>query len=142
MVSDKMEAMYISDRRLSEIIIFATIITVILTCLGQYGLSYFSAKKRIKEMAVRKVHGATPFIIMSLMNGEAIRLVLISTVLAVPVSFIILNKWLQKFAYRISFQSSAVLFSVVIILLITILVVFVHVYRLSRVNPAETIRYE
>jgi ABC-type antimicrobial peptide transport system permease subunit len=93
-------------------------------------------------MAVRKVHGATPFIIMSLMNGEAIRLVLISTVLAVPVSFIILNKWLQKFAYRISFQSSAVLFSVVIILLITILVVFVHVYRLSRVNPAETIRYE
>ena len=93
-------------------------------------------------MAIRKVNGAQPVTIMALMAGEVIKLVLIAVVLAWPVSFLAMNKWLQNFAFRIDLGAAVFSYSLLITLFISFAVVSWHVIKLSRVNPAEVIRYE
>jgi putative ABC transport system permease protein len=139
---DSIDRMYLSDQRLAEIILFSTVLALLLTCLGQYSLSYFTAKKRTKEMGVRKVFGASPASIMLLFSREIIKLILIAVVIAWPVSFFIMNKWLQHYAFRIDLKPSFFIHSLLITVLISIAVTGYQVIMLSKVNPAWTIRNE
>ena len=141
-LSESIDSMYVSDKRLAEIILFSTILALLLTCLGQYSLSYFSAQKRTKEMAVRKVFGAVPSTVMSLFMREIIKLILVAIVIAWPLSFIVMDKWLQHYAFRIKLKPTFFVYSLLITVLISIAVTGYHVIKLSRVNPAETIRHE
>lgn len=141
-LSESIESMYLSDRRLAEIILFSTVLALALTCLGQYSLSYFTAQKRTKEMAVRKVFGAAPASVISLFSREMIKLILIAVVIAWPVSFFIMNKWLQHYAFRIELKTSFFIYSLLITVFISVAVTGYHVIKLSGVNPAETIRHE
>ncbi|MBG0859654.1 MAG: FtsX-like permease family protein, partial [Bacteroidales bacterium] len=139
---DRIDNMYSSDRNLGSIIFFSTIVAVILTCLGQYSLSFFATKKRSREMALRKVNGAQPVTIMVMIAGEMIKLVLIAVVFAWPVSYLVMNKWLQNFAFRVDIGIAVFLNVLLIVLSISFAVVGWHVIRLARENPAEVIRYE
>jgi putative ABC transport system permease protein len=141
-LSDRIDNMYSSDRNLASIIFFSTIVAVILTCLGQYSLSFFATKKRSREMALRKVNGAQPVTIMAMMAGEVIKLVLIAVVFAWPVSYLVMNKWLQNFAFRVDLGIALFLFPLLITLFISFAVISWHVIKLARENPAEVIRYE
>lgn len=141
-LSENIESMYTSDRRLSEIILFSTILALILTCLGQYSLSFYTAQKRTREMAIRKVFGATQVSVMSLFIAELIKLILVSGLIAGPISWLVMNKWLENYAFRIYLKPSIFFFSLAITLAISIAVISYHVFKLSKVNPAETIRYE
>ena len=141
-LGDRIDNMYSSDRNLGSIIFFSTIVAVILTCLGQYSLSFFATKKRSREMALRKVNGAQPVTIMVMIAGEMIKLVLIAVVFAWPVSYLVMNKWLQNFAFRVDIGIAVFLYALLIVLSISFAVVGWHVIRLARENPAEVIRYE
>lgn len=141
-LSESIKSMYVSDRRLSGIIMFSTIVALILTCLGQYSLSFYTAQKRIREMAVRKVFGATSPTVMTLFVVELLRLILISGLVAIPISFLAMNNWLENFAFRISLKPPVFFFSLAITITISIAVISYHIIKLSKVNPAETIRYE
>jgi putative ABC transport system permease protein len=139
---DSIDRQYSSDRRLASIILFSTVLTLLLTCLGQYSLSFYSAQKRIREMAIRKVYGAEPAVIMSLFIGELIKLILVAVLIAWPVSLLVMNKWLQHYAFRTDIGPAELIYSLLITLFISLGVISYHVIRLSRVNPAEIIRYE
>jgi len=141
-LGDDIEAMYSSDKKLSTIFVFATILAVILTCLGQYSLSSYTTKSRTKEMVIRKVMGSQPSGIMGRLVLEMSGWIMISIIFAWPVAYILMNKWLQNFAFHINIGAGIFLLSLVITLIISVIAVSYHVVKLSRVNPAEMIRHE
>jgi putative ABC transport system permease protein len=142
LLSERIENMYVSERRLTEIIMFSTVLALVLSCLGQYSLSFYTAQKRTKEMAIRKISGAGTGSVMSLFGKEILKLILIAVLIAGPVSFLLMNKWLQNYAFRTDLKPSYLILSVLITMSISIAVTAYHIYKLSRVNPAETIRHE
>jgi putative ABC transport system permease protein len=141
-LSDRIDTMYSSDRRLASVLVFSSILAFVLTCLGQYSYTSYSTKKRTKEMVIRKINGAQPITIMKLLAYDAARFVFVSTLFAWPISYYIMTNWLQNFAYRVSIQPAIFLGSGFIALLISILVISFHTIKLSRVNPSELMRYE
>lgn len=141
-LNDRIDEMYMSDRKLSKILLFSTVLAIILTCLGQYGLSSFTTKKRTKEMAIRKVNGAHSITIMYHLIGETAKLIFIAVLFAWPISYFIISNWLQDFAYRITLGPAVFIYSLMITLLISLAVIGMHIIKLSRVNPSELMRYE
>ncbi len=141
-LSDDIEAMYSSDRKLSTIFVFATILAVILTCLGQYSISSYTAKSRTKEMVIRKVMGSKPSEILTLFTIEMAKWIFVSVLFAWPAAYLLMNKWLQNFAFHIETGVGVFLVSLVITLMISLIAISYHVVKLSGVNPAEMIRHE
>ena len=141
-LSDDIEAMYSSDRKLSTIFVFATILAVILTCLGQYSISSYTAKSRTKEMVIRKVMGSKPSEILTLFTTDMVKWIFASVLFAWPTAYLLMNKWLQNFAFHIETGVGVFIVSLVITLVISLIAISYHVVRLSAVNPAEMIRHE
>jgi len=140
-LDENINRMYMSDRKLAAIILFSTMLGLILTCLGQYSLSFFTTQKRVREMAIRKVFGANPRSILTLFVREVLKIVLISVTIAWPLSYLAMNKWLQHYAFRIELKPGYFIYSMVITILVSLAVISYHVIKLSRINPAEAIRY-
>jgi putative ABC transport system permease protein len=141
-LSEQIENMYVSERKLSWIFITASILAVFLTCLGQYSLSSYTAKRRTKEMVIRKVMGSQASGIAIILTTEMGKLILAAVLVAWPVAYLLMNLWLQKFAYHIEIGVSVFLLSLVISLSISLIAISYHVLKLSVVNPAEKLRQE
>lgn len=140
--SDRVEMMYRSEMKLASIFIFSALLAVILTCLGQYSLSSYTTESRTREMVIRKVMGAQPAGIIFMITSETVKWILISLLLAWPIAFLLMTKWLQNFAYHVNIGTGVFLLSLLIISFISLTVVSYHVIKLARVNPAEMIRHE
>ncbi len=141
-LSDQIDAAYSTDRKLATIFVFSTILAVVLTCLGQYSLTSYTTKSRTKEMAIRKVLGSQPSGVLTLLLTEMAGWILVSFVIAGPLAHIINTRLLQNFAYQVDIGTGVYLFSLLIILLISLTAVSYHVIKVARVNPAEMIRHE
>ena len=94
--------LYQSENRFQKVFISLVIIGIIITCLGLLGLSTFAAQQRIKEIGIRKVLGASVGQIVSLLSKDFLKLVLIAFLIAIPIGWFFMNKWLQDFAYRVN----------------------------------------
>jgi putative ABC transport system permease protein len=91
---------YEKDQRVSGIVWSFTVIAILIACLGLFGLSAFAAEQRFNEIGVRKVLGASVISIIGLLSKDFIRIVLIAIVIAIPIGWYFMNKWLQGFSYR------------------------------------------
>lgn len=140
--SDRVEMMYRSEMKLASLFILSALLAVILTCLGQYSLSSYTTESRTREMVIRKVLGAQPSGIIVLITSQTVKWILISLLFAWPIAYLLMTKWLQKFAYHVNIGTGVFLLSLLIILLISLTAVSYHVIRLARVNPAGMIRHE
>jgi ABC-type antimicrobial peptide transport system permease subunit len=132
--------LYKSQIRLTSLLKYFTILAVIIACLGLYGLSSFSAERRINEVGIRKVMGAGSFSVMRTMAGEFLIPVLISIAIAFPVGWIVVGKLLKQFAYRIDLNLSVFVTIAISAIVIALLTVSFHAYMATRVNPAESIK--
>jgi putative ABC transport system permease protein len=141
-LSDQVDSMYRSDRKLSTIFIFTAGLAVILTCLGQYSLSSYTTKSRTKEMVIRKLMGSQSSGILAVLTGEMIKWIMISIVVAWPLAYLLMKKWLENFAYHIEIGAGVFLLSILISVIITLIAISYHVIKLSMVNPASMIRHE
>ena len=139
---DQIDSLYRSDRKLSIIFIFATVMAVVLTCLGQYSLSSYTTKSRTKEMVIRKIMGSQPSGIMVILTGEMAKLILVSILFGWPIAYLLMNRWFENFAYHVKAGAGVFLLSLLITLVISLISISYHVIKLSRVNPAEMIRHE
>ena len=140
--SDRVDELYSSDRKLGAILIFSTILALFITCLGQYSLTSYSTKSRVKEMVIRKIMGSPPSGIIVLLATEMARWIFVSVIFAWPAAYILMTGWLQNFAYHVNIGAGVFLCSLIVSLLISAVAVCYHVIKLSKVNPAEIIRYE
>ncbi|HUX84649.1 MAG TPA: FtsX-like permease family protein, partial [Chitinophagaceae bacterium] len=134
--------MYDDVTRTGRIFTSFAVLAVIIACLGLFALSAFMAEQRLREIGIRKVLGATAAGITSMLSGKFLKLVLISIILASPIAWIIMNRWLRDFAYRIHISWWMFVLSGLIALLIAIGTISFQSIRAALVNPAGLLRSE
>ncbi len=138
----KLEQLYGGEQKLSQVINYFTIIAVILACLGLFGLSSFAAERRTKEIGIRKVLGASVTSIVSLLSSDFIKLVLLANLIAWPVGWYAMHKWLQGFAYRANLDGWTFVLASAGALGIALLTVSFQAIKAAVANPVESLRYE
>jgi len=141
-LDDEFEKVYHSEKRLGRIFTYFSILATLLGCLGLYGMSSFIISKRIKEIGVRKVLGATNSGISFLLGKSFLLPVVIANILAWPAAYYMLRIWLDGFAIRTTLTLWPFLLAMTIVLIITTLTVGVHTRRLASQNPLKSLRAE
>lgn len=130
------------ERTFSKIIAFFSILAIIISCMGLLGLSMFMAAQRTKEIGIRKVLGASVQSVLFLLNKSYTRIILISMVIAVPVTVYLAEQWLSNFAYHITTGWDVFAITLVVVTLLTWLTVGGSSLSTALKNPVETLRYE
>jgi putative ABC transport system permease protein len=141
-LDDDFDKLYRTEQRMSKIFAYFSLLAIIISCLGLIGLSSFMTERRTKEIGIRKVNGATSIEIFSLLSNEYITWVVISIIIASPIAWFAMNKWLQNFAYRINMSWWIFVLAGTIALLIALLTVSFQSYKAASKNPVEALRYE
>jgi len=139
---EEVQREYESEIVLSQIINTFTGMAILISCLGLFGLAAFSAEQRTKEIGVRKVLGATEAGLVRMLSVDFLRLTGIAFVIAAPVAWWAMNKWLQGFAYRITIQWWMLALAGAMALLITFVTVGVQAMKAAWANPVESLRSE
>jgi putative ABC transport system permease protein len=137
-----LDRFYKSEMRWGNIIACAGGIAIFLACMGLFGLAALAAANRIREIGIRRVLGASGLQIVSLLTGEFLRLVMIAALIASPLAWYFMSRWLQQFAYRIDISGwifASIAFTAVAIAWLTI---GVQAWRTMRINPADNLRTE
>lgn len=133
---------YEADTRLAGIVKNFTIIAILISCLGLFGLATFSAEQRTKEIGVRKVLGASVGNVVGLLSREFLLLVLIAIVIASPITWFIMNEWLQDFAYRTHISWMVFVATAIIAIGIALLTVSFQAIKAAFANPVRSLRTE
>lgn len=131
-----------AEEKTKEMIGYFSVVAVIIGCLGLFGLVSFATQKRTKEIGIRKVHGASVSSILKLLSKEFILVISFALFLAVPISYFILDTWLNNFAYRININVEIFLFTGGLIFLITLITVSYQTIKAATANPIKSIRHE
>jgi len=128
--------------RLGQVVTLFTFIAIFVACLGLYGLAAFAAERRIKEIGIRKVLGATMVNIITLLNKDFLKLVLVGFIIAVPVAWYAMNQWLADFAYRIEIGPGIFALAGIAALVIALLTVSWQSMRAALANPVNSLKNE
>ena len=142
MLSDKSNAQYDLLRGILKTVYFVSFFTILISCLGMFGLISLIAKKRVKEIGVRKVLGASVTRILLLLSKEFLALVIIAGGIAIPVAWWLMNNWLQTFAYRIDIRWWMMVLGGLLALLIVGVTVGIQSFKSAVVNPIKSLRAE
>jgi putative ABC transport system permease protein len=141
-LDDAFDLQYREDRRFGAIFTLFTVLAIAIACLGLFGLATHSVQKRTKEIGIRKVNGATATEIILMLSRDFATWVGVAFVIAYPVSYWILQSWLQNFAYRIRLSWMIFVAAGLVALLVAMATVFFQAYRAATRNPVESLRYE
>jgi putative ABC transport system permease protein len=141
-LDDNFEGILAKEKIFGQALTFFTVLAILISCLGLYGLSAFTAEQRTKEIGIRKVLGATATSIVLMLNRNFTRLVLMSIAISIPASAYIASRWLEGFAYKMELNAWIFLISVAVAMIIAWVTVSYHSLKASWGNPAETLKYE
>ncbi len=141
-VDQDYDKLFRSEMRLTGLLKYFTILAIIIACLGLYGLSSYSSERRTNEVGIRKVMGAGSITVMYTLSSEFLVLVIISIIIAFPLGWLIVEKLLKQFAYRIDL--SVLVFAGIALgaILIALITVSFQAYKASTTNPAEALKVE
>jgi len=140
--SDENRHQYSDIAKWKEIILFGAILTIFISCIGLFGLSVLAAEKRTKEIGVRKVFGASVKSIVRTLSTDFIKLVVIALVIASPFAYLISNKWLQNFPYRITISWWLFASAGILLMLIALITVSFQSFKAAIANPVKSLRTE
>lgn len=139
------EDLYREDTRQSKLTGILSYICIFISCLGLLGLASFSTSQRIKEIGVRKVLGASIFQLVYMIFRDVLVLIVIGFIISIPVSYFVIDQWLQEFAYKMPLTQTlalAALLSGVLAVIVAFLTVSYHSLRAASQNPVKALRYE
>jgi putative ABC transport system permease protein len=141
-MDEAFDAQYKAEDRLADLLGVFTAITIVIACLGLFALATFSAQQRLKEIGIRKTLGASAAAIGALLSKDFLRPVLVAILIACPLSWWLMNKWLNDFAYRTPLTWWIFPLAGALLLGIALVTVLVRSLRAARSNPAEILRSE
>jgi putative ABC transport system permease protein len=141
-LDEGIDRLYRREQRLGRIFGTFSLLTVFVACLGLFGLASFTAEQRTKEIGIRKVLGASVSGLVLLLSKEFMALVALANLIAWPIAYYAMNRWLQGFAYRIELGPGVFILGGVLALVIALLTVSAQAIRAARANPVEALRYE
>jgi len=134
--------MYLDDQRMGELFNVFTIVAILISCLGLFGLASYTAQVKIKEIGIRKVLGASVISIYNLLAKEFIVLILIAFIIAAPVAWFGMHKWLQNYAYRVEVAWWIFLITDVLAIFIALITVSFQAIKAALANPVKSLRTE
>jgi len=141
-LDDSFKNLYRAEERTNRLFDYFTILAICISCLGLFGLTAFMAEHRTKEIGIRKVLGASVSNIVSLLSKEFVIPVIFATIIALPVGFLIMNKWLDNFAYKINMTIWVFIVSALLAFFIALFTVSFQAIKAAVSNPIDSLKYE
>jgi putative ABC transport system permease protein len=141
-LDEEFDKLFKSEMLISKLSRLFAILTVIISCLGLFGLAAYTAERRTREIGIRKVLGATVSSVVTLLSGDFMKLVGIAVIIAWPISWYVMNKWLQDYAYRINIQWWVFALAGFLALVIATFTVSTQAIRAAVTNPVKNLRTE
>lgn len=141
-MTDTLARSYLAEDKLFRVFTAFAVLAILLTIMGLYGLAYFTARQRTREVGIRRVMGATLWDIAGRMNREFIILLGLAAGLAFPLAYYAITRWLESFAYHAKIPPLLYIAALGITLCVTVLTVSVQAYRVAVANPVKALRYE
>jgi putative ABC transport system permease protein len=141
-LDDAFNETFKTEMRMSKMFTVFTALAIFVACMGLFGLVTFTAETRTKEIGIRKVLGASVMAIVAMLSKDFVRLVIISMVLAMPIAWYLMDKWLQDFAYRIQIPVWIYIAAGIAALVITLLTVSFKSIQAALTNPVDSLRGE
>ncbi len=133
---------YITEQQYSRLFTTASVWAIIIACLGLFGLATYTVESRTKEIGVRKVLGASVFSISQLLSKDFIKLVLVAIVIASPIAWYVMHKWLQDFAYRIHISWWVFVLTAIAVIVVALATVCFQGIKAAIANPVKSLRTE
>jgi putative ABC transport system permease protein len=137
-----LQSLYAEENTLKKISNSFTVLAILISCLGLFGLAMFTAQQRIKEIGVRKVLGASVTGIVSMLSKDFLKLVFISIVVGSPIAWWLMDKWLQDFAYKIPISWWIFVLAGIVALVIALITVSFQAIKAAVANPVKSLRTE
>jgi putative ABC transport system permease protein len=141
-LDERFAQLYKAEQRQGTIFSVFACIAIFIACLGLFGLSAFAITQRVKEIGVRKVLGAKVGSIVSLLSKDFLKLVLLSAIIAFPVAWFVMTKWLQDFAYRIDIHWWVFVLATLVTLIVALATVGFQAIKAAIANPVKSLRTE
>ncbi|MBS1921286.1 MAG: ABC transporter permease [Bacteroidetes bacterium] len=141
-LDERFDLLYRAEARQESVLSIFSIIAIFVACLGLFGLASYTAIKRTKEVGVRKVLGSSVQNIVLLLSKDLLKPVLLGALIAIPVGYYAMNKWLQSFAYRIEFHWWMFALAIGIAITIALLTVGIQAIKAAMANPVKSLRTE
>jgi putative ABC transport system permease protein len=141
-VDDEFNRMYKAERRIASLSKNFSVLAILITCIGLFGLASFVVEQRTKEIGIRKVMGATNGQVLSLLLMMFLKILFWSAAVAIPFSYFVSGKLLENFVYRVSFDFVTVTIGVGLITVLTVITVSYESIKASRANPVKSLRFE
>jgi putative ABC transport system permease protein len=131
-----------SEEQFKQVFGLLTGFAILIACLGLYGLSSFTIAKRVKEIGVRKVLGTSVIQLIMLLSKDFMKLIGYSLIIALPISYLIIDKWLDNYAIKIDLSIWLFALPAAIMLLLAFLTVYIKTYSVAQANPSGSLRDE
>ncbi len=141
-LDEHFERLYRSDRQMGSVVTIMAGLAILISCMGLFGLAAITTERKTKEIGIRKVLGASERQITVLLSANFTLLIAISFVISSPVTYWLLTKWLENFAYRVDVNLLVFVLGAVIALGIALATISYHTVRSARANPVKALRYE
>lgn len=136
------EQSYAAEAKWKQIILFSALLTIFISCIGLFGLSVLSAEKRIKEIGIRKVLGASVNSIVTILSTDFLKLIFISLIISTPLAWITTDKWLQNYPYRITISWWLFASAGLLVILIALFTISFQSIKAAIANPVKSLRTE
>jgi len=133
---------YIAEQRWRKIVQTSSVFSVFIACLGLFGLTSLAVAKRTKEICIRKVLGATVTNIIALLSRDFLLIVLISNIIAAPISYLVMKRWLEGFTYKADISIELFALTIIATLMLALLTVIYQALRAALADPSKSLRYE
>lgn len=141
-LSDNYRKLYDDEQKQGQLFTIFSGLAIFIACLGLFGLATFNTLQRVKEIGIRKVLGASVPSILTLLSKEIVILILLANLLAWPLAWFFMNKWLDSFAYHIDMDLAIYFLSAIAAILLALVTVSTQTIRAAMTNPSNTLRYE
>lgn len=133
---------YNDEDQFGAIFLMFSVIVIIVACLGLYSLASYSLIQRTKEIGIRRILGSSPFSIIKLISTEYIKLLVISVIIGIPVSYAFLNDWLTGFVNHIDLDFCLLILPLILVVVITLLTISSNILKAIKMKPIESLKYE
>ena len=141
-LDDDLAKLYQADEQMQKVVGYFTILAIIISCIGLFGLSSFAAEQRTKEIGIRKVNGASVFSILMMLSSEFSKWIVLAALIATPITWYILNDWMQHFAFKAGASWVFYPLAFLITLLVSWLTIGPQSLKAAIKNPIDALRYE
>ncbi len=141
-LDERIDSQYRAEQLLRQLVVVTTLLSIFIASLGLFGLAALTVARRTKEIGIRKVVGASVSGIVLLLSKDFARLILIAFVIVVPVVYLVMDRWLQDFAYRIGIGPGVLILAGTLAMVIALLTVSYQTIKAALTNPVDSLRYE